>query len=173
MSTQITPNIDLVALMENIHTQVRRPKFALDDPGNARLGSARLAQVANRLHAFGYADVELVAVLCTATPTYDEQSGAFSFESSAFALRQGQTLVGHCGARDITGLTTTAHDDLKSQMRDHHLPVSTHVVVGDDAMRLAPLLNRTRQAHINAVVDKMCLSQAVDQSVSERPALRM
>ena len=169
MDTTPLPPIDLTALVDRINQMSAN----VPNPHNKHLGLGDLAQSVRHLHATGHTDVELVAVLCTTQPAYDEESGTFWFESSAFALRQGQTLVGLCGAVSMDSLTATAHAYIKEEMGIREQPISTRVVCGDDAMRLAPLITRRSQAQINAMVDSLCLSQAVAVPTLGRPNARM
>ena len=158
--------IDLAALVAHINQVVCT--------ANVLIKMAMMAQSVQRLHSHGHTDVELVVVLTATNAIHDEQSAApIVFEGSAFALRQGEILVGLCGARDIQSLTATAHKQVKMAMAPRTLPLSTRVVFGEGAMDLTPPLSRFGQAAINAVVDSLCLSQALALPPCGRPTARM
>ena len=171
MTTQpIPPVIDLVALVEHINNLVNQPRTG----ASAVVTHALLAQVVRRLHEYGHPDVELVGAVSTTPPTKNGSSPhKILFEGTALALRQGGHVVGPCGARDLSGLTATSRLRAKEEMGHNELPITTGFVYGQLAMGRAPLLAPTRQAEINAMVDKMFLGWAVSEPAAERPKARM
>ena len=166
----ISPVVDLVALVEHVNHIVSQPGRVPAE----MLAQALLGQMVRRLHEHGHTSVELVGVESTTPPIKDGNSThRRSYECSAYGLRQGATLVGLCGARDIAGLTNTATARLKDEMGCAPPLVNTTIVSGEAALRLVPLLSPTRQAEIYALVDRILLSWAVSEPASERPQARM
>ena len=160
--------VDLVALMAHINTLV--PANAPDAP----IVRCLMGYAVRRLHTHGHTDVELLAVLnSTPFPQDRNKPNTTPCEGHAFALRQGDILVGACGARTLSDLTATAQRQVNDDMAINPRPTTTRVVVGDDALRLIATLSPRAQAELNAVVDNVCLSQAVAQPALGRPTARM
>ena len=169
MDTSPTTIVDLITLIDRLKTLSNYP----NDP-NAPGPIALLGQAARRLRHNGHIDVDLLGVISTCQTPPDPHGYLSRFEGNAFALRQGTTVVGWCGGRNVTELTDTAEAHVKKSKTAHTLPLTTCVVSGEAALARCPMLSPTKEAHVNAMVDQMCLTAAVPATTTiSAPGHRM